>query len=52
MFMLKGVAMVQVPAEPSVRADHSGCIHDEGPHQGMGQTLPAARLCQVWLRVS
>ena len=52
MIMVKGVAMVQVPAEPGVCAHHSGCLHDEGPHQGVGQALPAARLCQLWLRVS
>lgn len=28
-FMLRGIAMVQVSAEPAVCAHHSGCIHAE-----------------------
>ena len=40
---------VQVSAEPNLCADHSGGIHDERSHEGMGQALSAACLHQVWL---
>ena len=41
--------LLQLPAEPLIRADHCGSIHDEGPHEGVGQALFGARLRQVWL---